>query len=114
MLAGIGVFGLMDAINKTLAAEYLVWQTLTVRFLTVLAVVAALRAVRPGWGGTLTTRFPRIHLARSVAMLGSAICFFLAFSYLPLVEGYLVFFTSPFFVLALSGVVLREAVAPSW
>jgi drug/metabolite transporter (DMT)-like permease len=101
---------MLDAISKTLSAEHSVWQVLLVRFATILAVVFALRAIRPGWGGALRTRFPRIHLARACVMLGSATCFFLAFSHLPLVEGYLVFFTSPFFVLALAAVALRESV----
>jgi drug/metabolite transporter (DMT)-like permease len=108
MLAGIGLFGLLDAISKLLSAEHLVWQVLLVRFATMLAVVLLLRALRPGWGGPLTTRHPRIHLARACAMLGSATFFFLTFSQLPLVEGYLVFFTSPFFVLVLAAVALGE------
>jgi drug/metabolite transporter (DMT)-like permease len=41
-------------------------------------------------------------------MLGSATFFFLTFTHLPLVEGYLVFFTSPFFVLALAALALGE------
>jgi drug/metabolite transporter (DMT)-like permease len=41
-------------------------------------------------------------------MLCSATGFFLAFSHLPLVEGYLVFFTSPFFVVALAAATLGE------
>jgi drug/metabolite transporter (DMT)-like permease len=115
MLAGIGLFGLLDAISKLLAADYIVWQVLLVRFGTILAVVLALRAIRPGWGGKLTTRQPRVHLARAVAMLGSATFFFLAFSLLPLVEGYLVFFTSPFFVLGLAALLLHERPpAASW
>jgi drug/metabolite transporter (DMT)-like permease len=108
MLTGIGLFGLLDAISKLLSAEHLVWQVLLVRFATILAVLFLLRALRPGWGGPLGTRRPRIHLARALAMLGSATFFFLAFSHLPLVEGYLVFFTSPFFVLALAAVALGE------
>jgi drug/metabolite transporter (DMT)-like permease len=110
MLAGIGLFGLLDAISKTLAAEHSVWQVLLVRFMTILAVVAVLRGVRPGWGGSLTTRHPRIHVVRAVVMLGSATFFFLAFSHLPLIEGYLVFFTSPFVVLILTALTLREKV----
>ncbi|WP_270936692.1 DMT family transporter [Falsiroseomonas oryzae] len=110
MLAGIGLFGLLDAISKTLSADYAVWQVLLVRFATILAVVFALRAAIPGWGGSLRTRHPRIHAVRAVAMLGSATFFFLAFSHLPLVEGYLVFFTAPFFVLALAALLLKEAV----
>jgi drug/metabolite transporter (DMT)-like permease len=109
MLAGIGLFGLLDAISKLLSAEHTVWQVLLVRFLTMLTVLALLRAVRPGWGGAFATRFPRIHAARAVAMLGSATGFFMAFSHLPLIEGYLVFFTAPFFVLALAAVTLGEA-----
>lgn len=116
MLAGIGLFGLLDAISKTLAGEaHTVWQVLLVRFATILAVVAVLRLAIRGWGGPVGTRHPRIHAARAVAMLGSASFFFLAFSHLPLIEGYLVFFTSPFFVLALSALALRETVpAASW
>ncbi len=108
MLAGIGLFGLLDAISKTLSDEHGVWQVLTVRFGTILAVVFALRLLRPGWGGALDTRHKGVHLARAFAMLGSATFFFLAFTHLPLVEGYLVFFTAPFFVLALAGLLLKE------
>jgi drug/metabolite transporter (DMT)-like permease len=108
MLLGIGLFGLLDAISKLLSADHMVWQVLLVRFGTMLAVILLIRAVRPGWGGPLRTRFPGIHLLRACAMLGSATFFFLTFSELPLVEGYLVFFTSPFFVLALAALVLGE------
>lgn len=108
MLAGIGLFGLLDANSKLLSAEHGVWQVLLVRFLTILGGVLLIRAIVPGWGGPLHTRFPRLHAARALVMLGSATFFFLAFSKLPLAEGYLVFFTSPFLVLALSAVLLRE------
>jgi drug/metabolite transporter (DMT)-like permease len=108
MLAGIGLFGLLDASNKTLSEAHPVWQVLTLRFAVILALVLGLRLVRPGWGGALSTRHPRAHAARAVAMLGSAICFYQAFSHLPLIEGYLVFFTSPFLVLALAALLLHE------
>ena len=109
MLAGIGLFGLLDANSKLLSDAHPVWQVLLVRFVTLLVVVLAMRSLAPGWGGSLTPRFPRLHAVRAIAMLGSAICFFMAFSLLPLAEGYLVFFCSPFIVLALSGMALREA-----
>jgi drug/metabolite transporter (DMT)-like permease len=108
MLAGIGLFGLLDANSKLLSAGHSVWQVLLVRFLTLLVVVLAMRGLVRGWGGPLATRFPRLHAARALVMLGSAICFFQAFSLLPLAEGYLVFFTSPFIVLALSAAFLGE------
>ncbi len=108
MLAGIGLFGLLDASSKLLAEGYSVWQVLLVRFATILAGFALLRLAWPGWGGSLRTRRPGLHLLRSVAALGSAAFFFLAFTHLPLIEGYLVFFTSPFLVLAMSALALRE------
>jgi drug/metabolite transporter (DMT)-like permease len=108
MLAGIGLFGLLDANSKLLSAGHSVWQVLLVRFVTLLVVVLAMRGLVRGWGGPLATRFPRLHAARALVMLGSAICFFQAFSRLPLAEGYLVFFTSPFIVLALSALLLGE------
>jgi drug/metabolite transporter (DMT)-like permease len=111
MLAGIGLFGLLDANSKLLSDSHPVWQVLLVRFVTLLVVVGAMRALMPGWGGALTPRFPRLHALRAVVMLGSATFFFMAFSLLPLAEGYLVFFCSPFIVLALSAVALREAVS---
>lgn len=113
MLAGIGLFGLLDAISKLLSSEHGVWQVLLVRFATILALVALLRMVRRGWGGSLRVANRRLHALRAAVMLGSAVSFFMAFSHLPLVEGYLVFFTSPFFVLALSALTLKEAPPPA-
>lgn len=113
MLAGIGLFGLLDANSKLISAEHGVWQVLVIRFATILLGVAILRALMPGWGGTLRSAYPRLHAARAIVMLGSATFFFLAFSKLPLAEGYLVFFTSPFIVLAFSALMLREVPAPA-
>jgi drug/metabolite transporter (DMT)-like permease len=108
MLAGIGLFGLLDANSKLLSGQHGVWQVLLVRFLVILAGIALLRAIVPGWGGRIGTRFPRLQAARAVVALGSAVFFFLAFTRLPLAEGYLVFFLSPFIVLALAALLLRE------
>ncbi len=108
MLAGIGLFGLLDANSKLLSEAHGVWQVLLIRFVTILGAAFLMRALIPGWGGPLRTAFPRLHAARAVAMMGSAVGFFMAFTHLPLAEGYLVFFTSPFLVLALAAWLLRE------
>ncbi len=112
MLAAMVLFALLDANSKLLSSHHGVTQVLTVRFVVLLALVAALRAVAPRSGGGLGSRHPWLNAARAFAMLGSAVFFFLAFSHLPLVEGYLVFFTAPLIVLLASAVVLRETVAP--
>lgn len=108
MLAGIGLFGLLDASSKLLSSDHGVWQVLLVRFATILLGVALMRLIFPGWGGPLATAFPRLQAARALVMLGSAIFFFLTFSRLSLAEGYLVFFTSPFLVLACAALFLGE------
>jgi drug/metabolite transporter (DMT)-like permease len=111
MLVAIGLFGVLDANSKLLSSDYAVWQVLLVRFATILACVFAIRAIVPGWGGGLGTRNPRQQALRALVMLGSASFFFQAFKRLPLAEGYLVFFTSPFIVLAFSVLLLGEKVS---
>ncbi len=114
MLAGIGCFGLLDANNKLLSeAGFGVWQVMLMRFVVILGGFALARAVLRGWGGPLRTDRPRLHALRAAAMMGSASGFFMAFTHLPLAEGYLVFFTSPFLVLALAAGVLRERPPPA-
>ncbi len=108
ILGGIGLFGLLDANSKLLSADYDVRQVLLVRFATILLAVAVMRMLVPRWGGSLSSRYPRLQALRAVIMLGSATFFFLAFSRLPLAEGYLVFFTAPFLTLLFSALILKE------
>jgi drug/metabolite transporter (DMT)-like permease len=111
MFGAILLFGVLDANSKLLSGHHPLAQVLTVRFVVLLALVLLLRRLAPGVLGSLATRNPRLNLARAVAMLGSACFFFLAFRDLPLVEGYLVFFTAPLIVLLASAVLLRERVS---
>ena len=70
---------------------------------------------RPGPGGGLGTRRPGLQLLRAAFMVGSGAGFFLALRHLPLAEGYLVYFTAPFMLLALFRVLLKEPVpARAW
>ena len=110
LLAGIVLFGLLDANGKLLSGEYPLGQVIAVRYAVLLALLLAARAVRPGAGGRIATARPGPHLLRALSMMASAACFFLAFRRLPLAEGYLVFFTGPFMTLALSALVLGERV----
>jgi drug/metabolite transporter (DMT)-like permease len=110
LLAGIVLFSLLDANSKLLSGQYGVGQVIFLRYAVLVPAFLAARALRPGFGGPLGTRRPGLHALRIVAMMISAASFFLAFRQLPLAEGYLVFFTAPFLTLALSALVLREAV----
>lgn len=110
LMAGIGLFGLLDANSKILSADYGVAQALVIRHATLLLLLFGLRALWRGAGGRLRTEHPRMHALRATAMLFSGVCFFLGFRHLPLAVGYLVFFTAPFLTLVMASVFLREAV----
>jgi drug/metabolite transporter (DMT)-like permease len=110
LLAGIVLFGLLDANGKLLSGEYPLGQVIVIRYAVLLALLAAARVVWRGAGGRLATARPGLHLLRASCMMASAACFFLAFRRLPLAEGYLVFFTAPFLTLALSAIALGEKV----
>lgn len=116
MIGSLGAFAALDANSKLLAGAYHVSQVMAVRYavlLALLAAVLALGTVRPGLGASLRTRRPLLQLARAGCMIGSGTGFFLALRALPLAEGYLVYFTAPFLLLALFRVLLREPVPRS-
>jgi len=108
MLAALGLFAALDANSKLLSGSYPVAQVVLIRHVVMLALLAAARLARPGLGGDLGTRHPRLHLLRALAMLGSAFGFFQALREIPLVEAYLVYFTAPFITLGLAATVLGE------
>ncbi|GGG50183.1 hypothetical protein GCM10010964_41830 [Caldovatus sediminis] len=110
LVAGIALFGLLDANSKLLSGQYGLGQVVFLRYAVLVLAFLAARAAWRGAGGELGTRHPWLHLIRAAAMMVSAGAFFLAFRRLSLAEGYLVFFTAPFWVLALAALVLREPV----
>ncbi len=112
MFGAILLFGVLDANSKLLADHHAMAQVLLVRFVVLLVLVLLLLPLAPRLMGRLSTRHPWLNAGRALAMLGSAAFFFLAFRDLPLVEGYLVFFTAPLIVLLASALFLRERVSP--
>nr|WP_256476545.1 DMT family transporter [Siccirubricoccus soli] len=115
LLGGIALFGLLDANSKLLSGAYPVGQVVAMRYLVLLPAFFALRGLYPGFGGTFRTARPWLHALRAAAMMLSAGSFFLGFRHLALAEGYLVFFTSPFLILAMAALTLGERVpAAAW
>ncbi len=113
LVSALGLFAVLDANSKVLAGAYHVSQVLAIRYVVLLALLALALAARPAAIGTLRTRRPWLHLARAACMVGSGFGFFTALKTLPVTEGYLVYFTAPFIVLGLFGVLLREPVPRS-
>ncbi|MFN7306750.1 MAG: DMT family transporter [Alphaproteobacteria bacterium] len=108
LVGAMALFALLDANSKLLAGRYGADQVLVIRYGTLLALLGLLRLLRPGTGGPIATARPKLHLLRALCMAGSAYGFFLAFREIPLAEGYLVYFTAPFFTLLLAALVLGE------
>ncbi|MDB5413755.1 MAG: EamA/RhaT family transporter [Rubritepida sp.] len=110
LMAGIGLFGILDANSKLLSGGFSAAQTIFLRYAILLLALFALRAVWRGTGGPLLTAHPRLHALRAVAMLSAGTFFFLGFRHLPLADGYLIFFTAPFLTLIFAAVFLKEPV----
>ena len=108
LVGAMALFALLDANSKLLAGRYGADQVLLIRYGTLLGLLGLLRLLRPGAGGPIMTPRPTLHLLRALCMAGSAYGFFLAFRDIPLAEGYLVYFTAPFFTLLLAALVLGE------
>jgi len=103
-----GLWGVLDVNTKiltaTIPAEQLVWM----RYATLAVLILALRAAIPGFGGTIRTRVPHLHLLRTAAMVACGFAMYFAVQNLTLAEAYLVFFTAPLITLALAAVFLQE------
>ena len=108
LVGAMALFALLDANSKLLAGRYGADQVLLIRYGTLLVLLAGLRLLWRGAGGPVATPRPGLHLLRALCMAGSAYGFFLAFRDIPLAEGYLVYFTAPFFTLLLATLVLGE------
>ena len=107
MVLGIAVFAVMDLNTKWLSGGYGMGQVLLGRYGVML--LALLPFV--GWP-RLDARLSQ-HLLRGALMLATSVGFFHAFANLPLFDGYIVYFTAPFMVMALGRKMLGERVSPA-
>jgi S-adenosylmethionine uptake transporter len=115
LLSALALFAVLDANSKLLSSGYHVSQVLAFRYAVLLALLALARMAQRGAGGGLETRRPLAQLLRAGFMVGSGTGFFMALRSLPLAEGYLVYFTAPFMLLAMFGLLLKERVpASAW
>lgn len=110
LMAGIGLFGLLDANSKLLAGDFPAAQAVFLRHAVLLGLLFLLRGTF-GWPGeSLVTQHGRLHALRAVSMLTAGLTFYVAVRYLTLADAYLIFFTAPFMTLLLAGIFLKERV----
>lgn len=109
MLAGVGLFSIMDAAVKWLVADYPVHQI--VFFRSVFALLPCIWFIhRAGGIATLRTRRPLVHALRGVIGLAAMGCYFYAFSAMDLADAKAVLFAAPLFMTVLSIPLLGEKV----
>lgn len=108
MLLALFLFAILDAVGKHLAQHFNQSQVVLLRYLPVLLIALPFVLRR----GRIGSRNHKLHALRALAMLCASIGFFHAFRFLPLADGYLVYFTSPFMTMAAAQLLLREHTAP--
>lgn len=105
------LISLADTILKIVVAELPSWQIMTLRSAFGLAILTPIILVQMWRGrGTIVTRRPGGHLFRASLSAVSVFAYFEALRELDLPVATAILFVTPFFVVALSGLVLREPV----
>ncbi len=114
IMGGIFCLTVSDSLAKWLAGHYSPIQLLFMRALLALPVVTAL-VLMHGGRRALRTNYLGTHLLRGALNVGSACCFYLGLTMLPLAETTAIAFAAPLFVTALSVIALNERVdAKAW
>jgi drug/metabolite transporter (DMT)-like permease len=114
LVASVSLFGLVDGLSKVLVETQSFGQIMLARYglaLPLLWIVSGF----PKPAALFRTAKPGMQLLRGLAplMIGGSMVF--AVRYLPLAEATVILFAGPFIVVALSGPLLGERVAPaSW
>src|SRR5262245_34132030 len=107
MCGAVACFAMLDTtakyLNLYMSTLQVVWARYTGAFL--FPFIVSNPWTRPGL--TRTNR-PALQIARSVLLLASTLCNFMALRYLQLAEAIALVFSTPFFVAALSGPMLGE------
>lgn len=108
-LLALGLFSVSDALAKLLGQDLPAPMIAWMRYLVFLGL-ALVPLMRRGGLSQVRSRRPGLQVLRGAGVAGSAILFILALQFLPLAEATAINFVSPFFVTALSVLVLGERV----
>lgn len=108
MLGGMFLFAAVDAIGKLLTQDLSPFQVVWVRQCGLFAVALVI-LIRLG-PTVLRSAAPGLQIARGIAAAGSATCFLIGVSIVPLADATAVAFIAPFLVTLLAAFALGEAV----
>src|SRR5438046_3167834 len=108
---GVSIFSVQDAVIKHLSGQYPVHQIVFVRSLASLLLLFAFVILSEGSRG-LRSRRLALHVVRGAALFTSYMAYYLGLASMSIAEAIALFFTVPFFVAALSNLVIGEPVGP--
>lgn len=111
MIAGLALYPLSDAFTKHLMGTYSVWQVSFLRALTRFAPLLVTVFFQGGLTKVFATNKVGSHATRLAVNLLYTYCFMFAFSMGSLTVIYTVSYTSPFFMIILSALMLKESVS---
>ncbi|MQQ08586.1 EamA family transporter [Epibacterium sp. SM1979] len=109
---GAACFSIIDMLFKFLSTDFPLYEVVFIRTLVALTLLLAVLTPLAGGYHTLRTRHPRLHLLRSLLVLGANITFFSGLAVLPLADAVAISFATPLIVTLLSVVILGEKVGP--
>lgn len=110
MLLGLAIYPITDAFLKHLMGIYSVPQTTFLRSFTRVIPLLVLACFQGGPLHVLATGHPGRHIVRLLVNLGSTYAFMMAFSMSSLTTIYTLSYTSPFFMILFSALLLKEEV----
>lgn len=110
MILAIVLFTLMDALAKDLVARYPAAQVVWVRFAGMLVVVVVI--LRHRIPAFLRTRYPRLHVARTLTQIGATTTFFVAIQHIGLAEATALADINPILITLGAAIFLGERLGP--
>jgi drug/metabolite transporter (DMT)-like permease len=111
MFAGLALYPLSDAFIKYLMGSYTVHQTTFLRALTRVVPLLLATMFHGGPKKILSTQRVSLHAVRLAVNLAYTLLFMYAVSFGSLTVVYAISYTSPLFMIALSGPLLKESIA---
>lgn len=110
MIGGLALYPLADAFIKHLMGIYTVPQATFLRAITRIVPLLIATLFQGGPLKVLSTNHPKRHFFRLIVNLVYTYCFMFAFSTCSLTSIYTLSYTSPFFMIILSAIMLKESV----
>jgi len=111
MILGLALYALSDACVKHLMESYSVPQTMFLRSFCRLIPLLVFASLQGGVTSLLATQHPKTHAIRLLVNLAYTAAFMYAYSMGSLTVVYTLSYTSPFFIILLSALMLKETVS---